>query len=359
MSLDWKLRGDRMTSKERIEALLAKNSVDHVGLFLFARGFCARNTGIPLKDFYMDPKKSLKAQICTSQMYGQDENMKFGFASAVAWDFGGGIKMPSGEYDQTPIVVRYPVESEEAISKLEMPDFDRAGMLPLNMEFCRLQEKAGLVRTMSIGDPLMYAASLCGLERLMKWMIKKPELAHKLLRFVTGFCVELANHWIKTFGTENIEFRTSTPTSSNQVISPKQFKEFCLPYLKELHEKVLNMGTKYIYTHICGDQNQNLPYYAEVPVGEPGIVSFGHEVELTKAIEYLGDRCIIVGNVEPKVLLTGTPRQVYQLSKECIEKGKFAPRGFILGSGCELPPLAPPCNVWAMRKAINDFGWYE
>ncbi|MGD8985246.1 MAG: uroporphyrinogen decarboxylase family protein, partial [Desulfobacteraceae bacterium] len=83
------------------------------------------------------------------------------------------------------------------------------------------------------------------------------------------------------------------------------------------------------------------------------------EVDLTTGIEYLGDACVIVGNVEPRVLLTGTPDEVYQLSKECIEKAKFAPRGFILGSGCELPPLAPPSNVWAMRKAINDFGWYE
>ncbi len=356
---DWRLKGDKMTSQERLDALLSGKSVDHVGLFLFARGFCAKATGITLRDFYSDPKRSFKAQIWTAHMYGQDESLKFGFASAAAWDFGGGIKMPSGEYDQTPIVVRYPVESEEAISKLEVPNFKRAGMLPLNMEFCRLQEQAGLTRTMSIGAPFMYASNVCGLERLTKWMIRKPELTHQLLRFITDFCVDLAKYWVETFGAQNIEFRTSTPTSSNQVISPKQFREFSLPYLKELHEKVLNMGAKYIYTHICGDQNLNLPYYVEVPFGDPGIVGFGHEVDLTHAIEYLGDACVIVGNVDPRVLLTGTPDEVYQLSKKCIEKGKFATRGFILGSGCELPPLAPACNVWAMRKAINDFGWYE
>ena len=267
--------------------------------------------------------------------------------------------MPSGAFDQTPKVVRYPVESEEDIWNLEMPDVKRAGMIPLNMEFSRLQEKAGLVRTIGIGAPFLYATSVCGLERLARWMIKKSELAHRLLQLVTDYGISVAKYWVETFGAENIEFRTSTPTSSNQVISPKQFREFSLPYLKALHEKVLNMGVKHIYTHICGDQNQNLPYYTEVPFGDPGIVGFGHEVDLTKAMEYLGDTCIIVGNVEPRVLLTGTPEQVYQLSKECIEKAKFAPRGFILGSGCELPPLAPACNVWAMRKAINDFGWYE
>ena len=171
----------------------------------------------------------------------------------------------------------------------------------------------------------------------------------------TEYGVRLARYWVETFGPENIEFRTATPTSSNQVISPKHFEAFSLPYLKELHEKVLGMGVRQLYTHICGEQNLNLPYYREVPFGDPGIVSFGHEVDLTRAIEFFGDRCIIVGNVEPGTILTGNPDEVYAASKECILKGKKAERGFMLGPGCELPPMAPACNVWAMRKAVDDF----
>jgi len=358
MGVDWKFRGDGMTSRERMNALLEGKPVDHVGLYLFARGFCAKNAGMSLSDFYTDPKKSLEAQIWVAQMYGQDENTKFGFASSAAWDFGGEVRMPSNEFDQTPMVVRYPIESEEEISELRMPDMATAGMIPMNMEFSRLQKKTGLMITMSVGAPFLYASNVCGLERLSRWMMKKPEMVHQLLRLVTDYCIETAKYWVDTFGAENIEFRTSTPTSSNQVISPRQFKAFSLPYLKELHEKVLEMGAPYIYTHICGDQNFNLPHYAEVPFGDPGIASFGHEVDLADAIAHLGDQCIIVGNVEPSIILTGTPEEVYEISKGCIEKGKNAPRGFILGSGCELPPMAPPANVWAMRKAINDFGWY-
>ena len=356
--MDWKLRGDEMSSRDRMNALLKGKPVDHVPLYLFARGFCAKNAGMNLSDFYTDPKKSLEAQIWVAQMYGQDENTKFGFASSAAWDFGGELRMPSDEFDQTPIVVRYPIESEEEISKLKMPDMTTAGMVPLSMEFSRLQKKAGLMITTGIGAPFLYAANVCGLERLSKWMMKKPDVAHHLLRVATDYCIETAKTWADTFGAENIEFRTSTPTSSNQVISPRQFKTFSLPYLKELHEKVLGMGAPHIYTHICGDQNLNLPHSAEIPFGDPGIASFGHEVDLADAIKHLGDQCIIVGNVEPSRILTGTPEEVYEISRACIEKGKSAPRGFILGSGCELPPLAPPANVWAMRKAINDFGWH-
>jgi uroporphyrinogen-III decarboxylase len=50
---------------------------------------------------------------------------------------------------------------------------------------------------------------------------------------------------------------------------------------------------------------------------------------------------------------------VYQLSKRAIEKGKKAPRGYMLMSGCEIPPMSPPYNVYMMTKAVNDFGWYD
>jgi len=85
----------------------------------------------------------------------------------------------------------------------------------------------------------------------------------------------------------------------------------------------------------------------------PSILSFGHEVDLEVAARYFPND-IILGNVEPVVIQTGTPRQVYELSKIAIEKGRKAPGGFILAPGCELP-----VNVFAMTKAVNGFGWCD
>jgi uroporphyrinogen decarboxylase len=115
------------------------------------------------------------------------------------------------------------------------------------------------------------------------------------------------------------------------------------------------MGVKHILYHICGDQNKNLPYWSQVPLGDPGLCSFGVEVDLITAIEYLGSRNVIIGNIDPKVYLSETPEQVYRLCKEAMGKGKSAPRGFMLSSGCEIPPEAPPNHVYQMHKAIEDF----
>jgi len=89
-------------------------------------------------------------------------------------------------------------------------------------------------------------------------------------------------------------------------------------------------------------------------MGDPGLCSFGLEIDLATAIERLGSRNVIIGNIDHKVYLSETPEQIYRLCREAIEKGKSAPRGFMLSSGCEIPPETPPYHVYQMHKAIMD-----
>ena len=119
------------------------------------------------------------------------------------------------------------------------------------------------------------------------------------------------------------------------------------------------MSIKFLLCHICGEQNLNLPYWAQMPMGNPAIISIGKEINITTAIEYFGKTAVIAGNIEPAMLQTGTPREVYELCRQAIENGKNGPRGYILMPGCELPVNTPPFNLFIMKKAIDDFGWYD
>ena len=202
------------------------------------------------------------------------------------------------------------------------------------------------------------ASNIAGLDKFTRWIIKRPDVVHRLMRLAVDFEIELAKYWKDIFGTENVLLWGGDPVASNQVTSPRTFETFNLPYRKEVHEKVLGMGYKTIFMHICGEQNKNLAYWAQIPMGNPGIVSFGHEVDLQKAAEYFPNE-IVVGNLDPTIIQTATPKEVYKASKAIIEKGKKLPCGFIFAPGCELPPMAPVENVKALTKAVNDFGWYE
>ena len=348
-----------MTKKQRIEAILAGKPVDRVPLFPFLLGFCAKNMGYPISTIYNDAEKSFHAQLNTMEQYGFDWGPIYGYASYGTWEFGGEIEMPSGEYQQAPSHKMFPVKSEEDVEGLSLPDVRTAGSIPLAMEFSRLQDKYDLPVSVVLGGNFTIAGNICAVEKLCRWMLKKPEIAHKVLKMATDHILDIVGYWAETFGPERVIPQLWEPLAANLIISPKQFKEFVLPYLIESSEKILAMGVRHILYHICGEQNANLDAWAKVPTGDPGLCSFGEEIDIARAIEVLGDNNIIIGNIDPRVLLTGNPQEIYTLCKETIEKGKNAPQGFMLSSGCEVSPETPGYHIYMMQKAVQDFGAYD
>jgi uroporphyrinogen decarboxylase len=351
---------DRMTPMERLDALMAGDPIDRIPFFPFALGFCAQNVGYSLAEFYNDPEKCFWSQVWTQEQYGYDGFPQYRYANFGAWEFGAEIDFPRGEYDMAPKVTRFAVNSEQDVEDLEVPEVKTAGAIPLYMQFSKLQERYGLPITIPCGSPISRASNICGVDLFCRWIIKEPELVHRLARLATDFILQVVQHWIDAFGTDRLVAADGTHMEANNLLSPNQVEEFAFPYLNEVHEKVLSMGVEHFYTHFCGDQNLNLPLFSQVPMGNPGIASISPEVDLTTAIKFFGDNCVIAGNIEPQILQTGTPQEVFALCKEAILEAKYdAPRGYMLMAGCDVPIHAPPYNFYMMKKAINDFGWYD
>jgi uroporphyrinogen decarboxylase len=352
------MRQDEMTPADRLEALRKGEPIDRVPFLSFALGFCAKNVGYPVSAIYADPDKSFQAQLRTKEQYGYDSEPFFGYASYGSWEFGGEIKLPDGEYEQAPSHGRFAVNDEGDVDRLQEPDVKTAGMLPLAMQFSRIQIENDMTPSVVVGGPLTIAANICPIATLCRWIIKKPEIVRKLLRLATDHILDIARYWINTFGIMQVSIQIWEPVATNDLISPRQFETLVLPYQIELHEKLLVMGIRYIFCHICGEQNLNLSAWTRVPMGQ-GIVSIGKEIDIDTAIKYFGDKCTIAGNIEPAIMQTGMPHEIYTLCRIAIEKGKHAPHGFALMPGCEVPVNTPPYNLHAMKKAINDFGWYQ
>jgi len=279
------------------------------------------------------------------------------------WEFGGEIKWPSGEYTQAPSITTPIVSTPEEALALELPDIKNAGIVPRIVEFAKMalegrEDNEPFRLVLQLEGTFNTAANIAGASKLTKWMLKKPDAAHYLLRLATDFLVGVCEYYKEEFGTENIAFFGGEPSASNNMISPKHFETFALPYIKETHERVLALGFDTFLTHICGEQNLNLPYWATIPMGNPGLVSFGHEVDLETAAGYF-PKDIIVGNLEPAIIQVGTPEEVYEAAKKVVLQGKKLLNGFIFAPGCEMPPMASVENAKAMTKAVEDHGWYE
>jgi uroporphyrinogen decarboxylase len=350
---------DRMSSQERIAALYSRQPVERVPFVHRGYGFSAKNVGFPIADIYENPVKSFEAQTWTAEMYGSDATPWYTFVSYGAWEFGGDINWPADRFESGPSVDRRPVQSEEDLWDLELPDPAQAGAVPRMMEFAKMQEEHGTQIAVICGSPFTHAANLCGTEQFMLWLAMSPDTVRRALRLMTDHILQVVQYFVDTFGPGRVLARSAAPTESNYLISPKQFEAFALPYLTELHQGALDLGVKTIYCHICGEQNKNLPLWAQVPMGDPGMLSFGHEVDIATAAKHFPDH-IIAGNVNPQVIASGSPAEVYKLCKEAIDKGKkHCESGFVLMPGCEIPPTTPAYNMYVMRKAVEDWGWYD
>ena len=350
---------DQMTSEERMAALFAGTQPDRVPLGAMSTGFNTRNAGYTVAEAYEDPEKSFSAMQWTTAQYGWDPIPQYaGHTVLGAWDFGGQVRMPRGEYEGALVVTEYPVKSEADVATLRLPDPQTAGRIPLALRFARLQAEHGLPVYFFSRSPFTMAANIAGIDRFLRWTMKQPDLCEQLLRLSIDHIFNVLDLWVRTFGADRVFAWMSSPTESNQLVSPRIVKKFALPYHLEYHRRLAALGVKRFGFHICGEQNLNLPILAEAsPWAHPSVLSFGHEVDLETAAQHF-PRDIIFGNIEPAVIQTGTPQAVYALCRAAIEKGKRAPGGFILGPGCGLPVGAPPVNGYAMTKAVHDFGWY-
>ena len=358
-------RKGTMTERERIEALLRREKPDRVPLWpIGGEAFAVIQAGYPIADAFNNPEVCYAAHRKACEDFGWVFWPRMEFVSAWVLPWGGKVKYPEGQFSFTPMNARRAVETSEEAMKLQTPDVRTAEPMPLRMKFYNLSMSSREPldnkpwSTTFMGSLFSQAGEIPGVDIFCKWMIKNRDAAHKLLRLVTDFQLEQVEYWKDTFGIENVLPYFSEPSTANQVISPRMFEQFSLPYLKELTEKVLAMGFKTMLVHICGEQNANLLYWAQVSFGDPGILSFGHEVDLETASEYFPND-IIFGNLEPATIQAGTPEEVYEASRKVIEKGKRIPSGFIFSSGCTFPPRASRENVMAITRAVNDFGWYE
>jgi uroporphyrinogen decarboxylase len=351
---------DQMTPIERWKAIRKGERVDRVPFNLFSFAFSGVNAGIRINDFYYDMKKMCDSSIKTIKQYHAQPFAFTGYPAIGPWELGGEFKWPTGEFAQCPSATPA-VETEEEAWNLKLPDIEEfmtLGYMPRFLEVEKLLVDAGLPFSPPTYGPWTTAGNIVDIARLCKWTVKKPDLAHHVIRLATDLVIAVNKAFMKNCGPEFLVPMNSTASSANNIVSTKTFQEFIAPYDKEYHESILATGFPTIFLHICGEQNDNYPYYKVVTMGTHDIVSVSHEVDLEYAMKFYPGH-IIFGNVEPALFQTGTPEEVYERCRITIEKGKNHKGGFILAPGCELPPFAKPLNVWMMAKACNDFGYYD
>ncbi len=218
----------------------------------------------------------------------------------------------------------------------------------------KIRQAARLV-TQEIGDthivavtawgPFTLAGQIYGVEPFMKASLKKPVEVEKTLKFATSLLMQFYRPMLeeKTISMASI----ADPTASGDLISGRVFQKFDLAYLQQLIGWIKSYGV-FAWLHICGNTTDKLSMIAQTGAD---CFSLDYKVNLAKAKEALGGKMCIAGNVDPVAYLyNGTPESVAEASAKCIADAA-AGGGFILTSGCDLPPTVKMENIQAMMLA--------
>jgi uroporphyrinogen decarboxylase len=250
--------------------------------------------------------------------------------------------------DQYPHVKSYALSDPDNLEELSVPDPRRAGRMPELLKAAEILGREvgdGVLVVGCVVGPMTVASQILGMETALYLAIDHPDRFARLL----DFAVEVAIR----FGTAQMEAGAHLPivfdpSASPAVIPPQFFREFELPCLRKVFTAFKAAGAAANWLHIAGPVVPILPLYPQCGVD---IANFDYCVSALEARQAVPQTCLD-GNITPLSFVEAAPAEIGEAATRLLDA--FAPRGgFILSSGCEIPPEAKPENVAAMVSATH------
>jgi len=200
--------------------------------------------------------------------------------------------------------------------------------------------------------------SLRGMRGSMLDMYRRPEDLKKLTNMLIAPTIELSELILKVIPDTKIVFMP-LHRGADGFMSEKQFEEFYWPSLTKVWEGLINIGLIPM-PFFEGSYNERLEYLAEFAQNHKGkVIYYFDQTDIIKAKEKFGDHACIRGNVPASLLIAGTPSQVENYVKTCIE-GCAEGGGYLVDGGVVgIPDEAKHENVAAMTDAVHKFGVYR
>ena len=342
------------TGKERVSLAYNRQYADRVPIDIqgLNTGHLPMEPSIP--SHATGPEKAAAGIISTWEFFQQDVVTVGALSLPMAQAAGNDCDYDKNGtlYSKTRIL-----EDKETIAKLNTPNPRQDIPLPFLLKICELVgaelgNKAAVRGVVSL--PWTVAVQMRGMERLIFDTVDDPDFIHSVMRFCTDYTIELGETVIETIGEHAAGLYATDPSSGCSVISPQLYKEFVQPYHKEVVDHFQEKGIPVTF-HLCGYID---PIIEDLlSTGVDG-VSIDENTSLEKMFEISKGNALILGNISPLLFANGTKDEMEAAVKECLEIAKGV-SGYILASGCAIPPATPLENIQSFINAASKYGRYD
>ncbi|MBQ1871537.1 MAG: uroporphyrinogen decarboxylase family protein [Lachnospiraceae bacterium] len=339
---------DELTPFERNKLISEGKPVDRIQCCLDTGETMAPLIGCGIDEYYHSSDKMLELEEYLYDNFHADGAGLSTTLRGMAEAMGSEIRY----YDNNIAQLKTPALTLKNIENARRVDIEHDGRLPIILDgLKKVKSKLGDKVPVSgtVTGPFTVAAMVLGTEWLLMGMLKCPDKIKGLLEVI----VENNNKYIDRLIDLEVGIGFADPVSSTSLISAAQYGEFSFPYFKKNVDHIKSKG-RGCGLHICGTSRGLWEYIKESGVGLFGL---DNVESIEEAKEVLGPVMAIQGNVPPvDVMKLGTPEEVLESGRICIEQGRDSRCGFVLTSGCQMPIGTPEANMHALVDAARIYG---
>ena len=337
-----------MNSIERISATLKFEKPDRVPVIAQIFGHAAIMEGVALGDYVKNGDLIARCQIKALERYGYDAVFSLMDVN-VETEAAGSVL--TYRRDQYPVIERYTLSKDDTFNDLSVPNPREAARMPEMLKALSILRREIGDEVLVVGcvlGPLTLTMQLLGAETALYMAIDEPERFSRLLDFSVEVIIEFGLAQLEAGAHLPLVF---DPSGSPAVVPFQFFREFEFPRLKKVFEKLKEAGAVANWLHIAGPVESILPLYPRAGVD---IANFDYCVKPKDARAALPHTCLD-GNIKPLSFIEASPEEIAIESSELL---KFFAEGggFILSSGCEIPPESKQENVAAIVMAARENG---
>jgi MtaA/CmuA family methyltransferase len=306
----------------------------------------AHHIGRPLSRYYLDHRVLVEANLAVLEAFDLDIVQAISDPYREASDLGLDVEWPA---DSLPIRRAILLRAPEDAVRLQLVAPEEGRRMNDRLDAVRLlRERVGDdVPVMGwVEGAFALASVLRGDTNLLLDIYDRPQWLKELLDRLVEVGVAFARAQVAA-GAHIV----GLGDSMGSLVSPKQYREFVLPYEQRVFAAVKEAGA-IPRLHICGNTSHIV---AEMAQSGARIVDLDWMVDLQRAAGVFGPQgpapC---GNFDPvAVMLQGTPEDVEAAVRACAAAG--GPRHFS-AAGCEVPDRTPDANLRAHARALRELG---
>ena len=255
--------------------------------------------------------------------------------------------------DVLPAVMHSPIPNIAEHADFVFPKIDKPHRFKtLERAVEQYGDHRGVV--LNLRDGFSDMRDLLGYENALMTLLTDKKHYTDLMKRVVEYNVALATLAVKRYGIQIVATTDDVATGRGPIIKPKVYAEMIAPHFKEVIQGYKSLGL-IVIKHSDGDIRSCLDIWLEAGIDCLDPIDPGGGLDMADMKAKYGNRICLKGNIDcTGHLCDGTPEQVEEEVRVCIEKGGRA--GLIVSSSNTIHRGVRPENYRAMLDAVRQYG---